>query len=65
MVKKARISDAMVELALTQLADDLPAAIESAIADLPDSFPTDIRDSIAEGALKRREIITAATAEAW
>lgn len=55
----------MVELALTQLADDLPAAIESAIADLPDSFPTDIRDSIAEGALKRREIITAATAEAW
>lgn len=64
MVKKARISDAMVELALSQVADDLPGAIEAAIAGLPSAFPADIRDSIAEGALSRCEILTAATAEA-
>ena len=64
MVKKAGISDAMVAVALSQVADDLPGAIEAAIAGLPKGFPADIRDSIAEGALKRREVLTAATAEA-
>jgi len=64
MVKKAGISDVIVETALTQVNDDLPAAIEAATAQLPAGFPPDIRDSIAEGALRRREVITVALAEA-
>lgn len=60
MVKNAGISEAMVELALGQVADDLPGAIEAAIAGLPQGFPADIRDSIVEGALKRREDLIAA-----
>lgn len=60
--KKAGVPDSMVETALGQIANDLPAAIENASAALPKSFPTELRDSIAEGALKRCEVITAAVA---
>ena len=52
----------MVEMALGQIVDDLPAAVENASAALPKNFPTESRDSIAEGALKRCEVITAAVA---
>ena len=60
--KKAGIPDSMVETALGQLVDDFPAAIENASAALPKKFPTELRDSIAEGALKRCEVLTAAVA---
>ena len=60
--KKAGVPDSMVETALGQIAEDLPAAIENASAALPKGFPTELRDSVAEGALKRREVITAAVA---
>jgi serine/threonine-protein kinase HipA len=60
--KKAGIPDSMVETALGQLVDDFPAAIENASAALPKKFPTELRDSIAEGSLKRCEVLTAAVA---
>lgn len=60
--KKAGTPDSMVETALGQLVDDFPAAIENASAALPKNFPTELRDSIAEGALKRCEVLTAAVA---
>ena len=47
--KKAGVPDSMVETALGQIVDDLPAAIENASAALPKNFPTELRDSIAEG----------------
>ena len=60
--KKAGVPDSMVETALGQLVDDFPAAIENASAALPKNFPTELRDSIAEGALKRCEVLRAAVA---
>lgn len=60
--KKAGVPDSMVETALGQIEDGLPAAIESASAALPKNFPTELRDSIAVGALKRCKVITAAVA---
>lgn len=60
--KKAGVPDSMVETALGQLVDDFPAAIENASAALPKKFPSELRDSIADGALKRCEVLTAAVA---
>lgn len=60
--KKAGVPDSMVETALGQLVDDFPAAIENASAALPKKFPSELRDSIAEGALKRCEVLRAAVA---
>lgn len=60
--KKAGVPDSMVESALGQLVDDFPAAIENASAALPKKFPSELRDSIAEGALKRCEVLAAAVA---
>ena len=58
--KTARVPDSMVETALGQIVDRLPVAIANASASLPDNFPTQLRDSIAEGALKRSEVVAAA-----
>lgn len=58
------LPESTVALALGQIGDDLRVAIENACAALPDDFPGDIRDSIAEGALNRLKVITAALTEA-
>ena len=52
--------DSMVETALVQVCDDLPNAIESAFAEMPKGFPAQLGDSIAQGALKRCDVIAAA-----
>ena len=59
---RAGVPGGMVDRALDQIADTLPGAIEAVCAALPHAFPAGLRDSIAKGALKRREIIAAATA---
>lgn len=57
--EKVGLPDGMVEMALGQVAEALPEAIEIVCASLPADFPADIRDSIAQGALKRVNIIGA------
>lgn len=57
---KAGLPETTVALALHQIGDDLAGAIERAHAALPAGFPADIRDSIAQGALNRLKVITAA-----
>jgi serine/threonine-protein kinase HipA len=59
---RAGLPDGMAEMALDQIADALPGAIEDVCAALPSGFPADVRDSIANGALKRRNVIATATA---
>jgi serine/threonine-protein kinase HipA len=60
---RAGLPDVMAAWALEEVADTVPDAIRIACETLPADFPADIRDSIVEGALNRREIITA-TAQA-
>jgi serine/threonine-protein kinase HipA len=57
------LPETMVALALGQIGENLPAAIEDACATLPADFPADICDFIAQGALKRLKVITAAAEE--
>lgn len=59
-IDEARLPDTMLETAMGQIVADLSGAIETASAELPRDFPPGIRDSIAEGALKRCGMITAA-----
>jgi serine/threonine-protein kinase HipA len=54
------LPESTVALALGQIGEDLPAAIEKACATLPADFPPEICDFIAQGALKRLKVITAA-----
>ncbi|HEX7076081.1 MAG TPA: type II toxin-antitoxin system HipA family toxin [Hyphomicrobiaceae bacterium] len=58
---RAGLPDGMADMALEQVADALPDAIEAVCAALPVGFPAKLRDSVAKGALKRRDIIAAAT----
>lgn len=57
---RAGLSDVKAARALEEAADTLPDAIRIACETLPADFPADIRDSVVDGALNRREIITAA-----
>ena len=59
---RAGLPGGMADMALDQVADALPGAIEVVCAALPAGFPAALRDSIARGALKRRDLIAAATA---
>jgi serine/threonine-protein kinase HipA len=61
---RAGLPKEMVDWALQEVADTLPDAIRIACESLPADVPEDLREAIAEGALKRREIITSPTAEA-
>lgn len=54
---RAGLPEETVDRALEEVADTLPDAIRIACETLPDDFPEDIRESIAEGALKRCEVI--------
>jgi serine/threonine-protein kinase HipA len=56
----AGLPEGMVDLALNQISETLPAAIETVCATLPEDFPVVIRDSIAGGALDRLGRMTAA-----
>jgi serine/threonine-protein kinase HipA len=56
---RAGLPKVMVDWALEEIADTLPDAIRIACEALPADFPEDLRDSIADGALKRREVLTA------
>lgn len=58
--KRAGLPEGMAEMALDLISASLPDAIEHVCTSLPAGFPADIRDSIAEGALDRLKVITAA-----
>lgn len=58
--ERAGLPDGMVDMALDQIGESLPGAIDLVCASLPADFPADISDSIANGALKRVEVIAAA-----
>jgi serine/threonine-protein kinase HipA len=60
--QRAALPQGVAEMALDQIAGSLTGAIESACTALPAGFHADTRDSIAEGALKRLKVITAAAA---
>jgi serine/threonine-protein kinase HipA len=60
---RAGLPDTTVALALGQIGAQLPAAIDSACAALPADFPADVCDSIAQGALNRLRVITAASGQ--
>ncbi|MEX2495177.1 MAG: type II toxin-antitoxin system HipA family toxin [Woeseia sp.] len=62
IAERAGLPDGMADMALDHIAETLPEAMETVCASLPPDFPNEIRDSIAEGALKRREVIVAAAA---
>lgn len=57
--ERAGMPEDMVDLALDQISENLPAAIERICATLHAGFPSDIRDSIAGAALKRLRGVTA------
>jgi len=50
----------MVDLAINQIREALPAAIETVCAALSEDFPVEICDSIVGGALERLKRMTAA-----
>ena len=61
---RAGLPKEMVDWALEEIADTLPDSLRIACESLPADFPGDLRDAIFEGALKRREMLAAATARA-